>query len=82
MGIRRVAGLALNWLMMRVGNGTGDGGSMEASLLTECAWSLDAAKLLNSLRNKTQILERLQIASDVDGATSAEEDDVERIEIS
>jgi len=49
-----------------------------AAKFTECTWSLElGGKLLNSLRIKTQFLERLQSVSVVDGAAHTEKNDVE-----
>ena len=49
-----------------------------ATKFTECTWSLElGGKLLNSLRIKTQFLERLQSERVVDGATHTQKDDVE-----
>ena len=49
-----------------------------ATKFTECTWSLElGGKLLNSLRIKTQFLERLQSVSVVDGAAHTEKNDVE-----
>ena len=79
MGIRRVAGLACNRLLMRVDNSTGKGTSgMDkfSSNIHRVHMEL-GGKLLNSLRIKTQFFERLQSVSVVDGATHTQEDDVE-----
>ena len=70
MGIRRVAGLAWNRLLMRVDNSTGKGmSSMDKinSKVHKVRMEL-GGKLLNSLRIETQFLERLQSVSVVDGA--------------
>ena len=48
-----------------------------AAKFTESTWSLEASKLLNSLRIKTQFLERFQGVSVVDGAAHTQKDDVE-----
>jgi hypothetical protein len=79
MGIRRVAGLACNRLLMRVDNSTGKGTSgMDkfSSNIHRVHMEL-GGKLLNSLRIETQFLDRLQSASVVDGAAQAQKDDVE-----
>ena len=79
MGIRRVAGLACNRLLMRVDNSTGKGTSgMDkfSSNIHRVHMEL-GGKLLNSLRIETQFLDRLQSASVVDGATQTQKDDVE-----
>ena len=48
-----------------------------AAKFTECTWSLLGGKVLNSLKTKTQFLERLQSVSLVDGAAHTQKDDVE-----
>jgi len=70
MGIRRVAGLAWNRLLMRVDNSTGKGTSgmdKSSSKVHRVHMELEG-KLLYSLRIKTQFHERLQSVSVVDGA--------------
>ena len=79
MGIKRVAGLAWNRLLMRVDNSTGKGTSSmdKFSSKVHRVHMEPGGKLLNSLRIKTQFLERLQSVSVVDGATHTQKDDVE-----
>ena len=80
MGIRRVlAGLAWNRLLMRVYNSTGEGTSGMDKFSSEVhRVNMElGGKLLDSLRIKTQFLERLQNVSVVDGATRSQKDDVE-----
>jgi len=48
-----------------------------AAKFTECTWSLLGGKVLNSLKTKTQFLERLQSVGVVDGAAHTQKDDVE-----
>ena len=64
---------------MRADNCTGKGTSSmdKLSSKTYRVHMELGGKLLNSLRIKTQILERLQSVSVVDGATHTQEDDVE-----
>jgi len=82
MGIKRVAGLAWNQLLMRVDNSTGkdtSGMDMFSSEVHRVHMEL-GGKLLNSLRIETQILERLQsvgVNNVVDGAVYTQKDDVE-----
>jgi hypothetical protein len=70
MGIKRVAGLTRNRLLMTVNNSTGKGtsGMDEFSSNVYRVHMELGGKLLNSLRIKTQFLERLQSVSVVDGA--------------
>ena len=70
MGIKRIAGLAWNRLLMRVDNSTGKGmsGIDKVSSKVHKVHIELGGKLLNSLRIKTQFLERLQSVSVVDGA--------------
>jgi len=70
-GIKRVAGLALNRLLMRVGKSIGKGtsGMDKFSSKVHRVHMELGGKLLYSLRIKTQFLERLQSVSVVDGAT-------------
>ena len=79
MGIRRVADLAWNWLLMRVDNNTGKGtsGMDKFSSKVHRVHTELGGKLLNSLRIETQFFERLQSVSVVDGATHTQKDDVE-----
>ena len=74
MGIKRVAGLACNRLLMRVDNSTGKGtsGMDKFSSKVHRVHMELGGKLLNSLRIKTQFLERLQRVSVVDGTTHAQ----------
>jgi hypothetical protein len=79
MGIRRVAGLAGNRLLMRVDNSTGKGTSgMDKfnSKVHRVHMEL-GGKLLNSLRIETQFFEMLQIVGVVDGAAHTQKDDLE-----
>jgi hypothetical protein len=78
MTIRRVAGLALNQLLMRVNNSTGKGtsGMDKFSSKVHRVHMELGGKLLNSLRIETQFLERLQSVSVVDGAVHTQKDDV------
>jgi hypothetical protein len=79
VGIKRVAGLACNRLLVRVDNSTGKGTSgldKFSSKVHRVHMEL-GGKLLNSLRIETQFLDRLQSASVVDGATQTQKDDVE-----
>jgi len=64
---------------MRVDNSTGKGTSGMDKFSSEVhrVHMELGGKLLNSLRIKTQFLERLQSVSVVDGATHTQEDDVE-----
>jgi len=69
MGIKRVAGLAWNRLLMRVNNSTGKGTSgldKFGSEVHKVHMEL-GGKRLNSLRIKTQFLERRQSVSVVNG---------------
>ena len=70
MGIRRVAGLACNRLLMRVDNSTGKGtsGMDKLSSKVHRVHMELGGKLLSSLGIETQFLERLQSVSVVDGA--------------
>jgi len=70
MGIRRVAGLAWNRLLMRVDSSTGKGlsGIDKFSSKVHRVHMELGGKLPNSLRIKTQFLERLQSVNVVDGA--------------
>ena len=70
MGIRRVAGLAWNWLLMKVDNSTGKGtfGMDKSSSKVHRVHMELRGKLFNSLRIETQLLERLQSVGVVDGA--------------
>jgi hypothetical protein len=79
MGIKRVAGLTWNRLLMRVDNSTGKGTSGMDKFNSEVhrVHMELGGKLLNSLRIKTQFLERLQSVSVVDGAAHTQKDDVE-----
>ena len=79
MGIRRVAGLAWNWLLMKVDNSTGKGtfGMDKSSSKVHRVHMELRGKLFNSLRIETQFLERLQSVSVVDGAAHTQKDDVE-----
>jgi hypothetical protein len=79
MGIRRVAGLTLNRLLMRVINSARKGTSgmnRFGSVIDRMNMKL-GSKFLNSLRIKTQLLKRLQRVVVVDGATHTQKDDVE-----
>ena len=62
MGIKRVAGLACNRFLMRVHNNSGKGtsGMDKFSRKVHRVHMELGGKLLNSLRIKTQFLERLQ----------------------
>jgi len=64
---------------MRVDNSTGKGTSGMDKVSNEVhrVHMELGGKLLNSLRIKTQVLERLQSVSVVDGATHTQKDDVE-----
>jgi hypothetical protein len=64
---------------MRVDNSTGKGTSGMDKFSSEFhrVHMELGGKLLNSLKIKTQFLERLQSVSVVDGATHTQEDDVE-----
>ena len=80
MGIKRVAGLTWNRLLMRVDNSTGKGTSGMDKFNSEVhrVHMELGGKLLNSLSFKTQFLERLQSVSVVDGAAHTQQkDDVE-----
>ena len=68
-----------NRLLMRVDNSTGKGtsGMDKFSNKVHRVHMELGGKLLNSLRIKTQFLERLQSVSVVDGATHTQKDDVE-----
>ena len=65
--------------IMRVDNSTGKGMSGMDKFSSEVhrVHMELGGKLLNSLRIKTQLLERLQSVSVVDGATHTQKDDVE-----
>ena len=79
MGIKWVAGLASNRLLMTVDNSTGKGTSgMDkfSSKVNRVHMEL-GGKLLNSLGIENQFLERLQSVSVVDGAVHTQKDDVE-----
>ena len=79
MGIKWVAGLASNRLLMTVDNSTGKGTSgMDkfSSKVNRVHMEL-GGKLLNSLGIENQFLERLQSVRVVDGATHTQKDDVE-----
>ena len=62
MGIRRIAGLAWNRLLMRVDNSTGKGtsGMDKFSSKVHRVHMELGGKLFNSLRIETQFLERLR----------------------
>ena len=62
MGIKRVAGLAWNWLLIKVDNSTGKGtsGMDKFSSKFHRVHLKLGGNLLKSLRIKTQFLERLQ----------------------
>jgi len=80
MEIRRIAGLAWNWLLMRVDNSTGKGtfGMDKFSSKVHRVHMELRGKLLNSWESRpSQILERLQSVSVVDGAVLTQKDDVE-----
>jgi len=79
MGIRRVAGLVWNRLLMRVDNSTGKGTSGMDKFISKVhrVHMKLGGKLLNSLRIETQFFERLQNVGVVDGATHTQKDDVE-----
>ena len=85
MGIRRIAGLAWNRLLMRVDNSTGKGTSSMDKLSSKDDVKMWihrvhmelGGKLLNSLRIETQFFERLHSVGVVDGATHTQKDDVE-----
>ena len=80
MGIRRVAGLAWNRLLMRVDNSTGKGMSGIMNKFSSKFHRVHmefGGNLSNSLRIKTQFLKRLRSVSVVDGATLTQKDDVE-----
>ena len=79
MEIKRVAGLAWNRLLMRVDNSTGKGaaGTDKFSSEVHIVHMELGVKLLNSLKVKTQFLERLQSVSVVEGAAHTQKDDVE-----
>jgi hypothetical protein len=67
---------------MRVDNSTGKGmsgmGKFESKAkFTECTWSLEASFLTLYMKIETQILERLQSVSVVDGVAHNQKDDVE-----
>jgi hypothetical protein len=65
MGIKRVAGLARNQLLMRAVNDTGEGTSdmdKRSSVVDRMHMEL-GGKLLSSLRSEIQVLKRLQSAS-------------------
>ena len=63
---------------MRVDNSTGKGTSGMDKFSSEVhRVHMELGNLVNSLRIKTQFLERLQSVSVVDGATHTQEDDVE-----
>ena len=79
MGIRRVAGLTWNQLLMRVENSTGKGtsGMDKFSSIVHRVHMEFGGKLLSSLRIETLFFERLQSVSVVDGATHTQKDDME-----
>jgi len=79
MGIKRVASLAWNRLLVRVDNSAGKGtsGMDKFSSKIHGVHMELGGKILNSLRIKTQFLERFQSVSVVDGATHTQKDDVE-----
>jgi hypothetical protein len=84
MGIRRDAGLTGNQLLMRVDNSAGKGTSGLDKFISSNVHRVHmelGGKLLNSLKIKTQFLERLQSVRVVDGATHTQKDDVERTEV-
>ena len=67
---------------MRVDNSTGKGmsgmGKFESKAkFTECTWSLEASFLTLYMKIETQILERLQSVSVVNGAAHTQKVDVE-----
>ena len=70
MGIKRVAGLAWDRLLMTVDNSTGKGtsGMVKFSSKVHRVHMELGGKLLDSLSIETQFLERLQSVSVVDGA--------------
>ena len=78
MGIKRVAGLAWNRLLMRVDDSTGKGtsGMDKFSSKVHRVHMELGGNLLNFLRiKKTQFLKRLQRVSGVDGAAHTQKDD-------
>ena len=81
MGIKRVAGLALNRLLMRVDNRTGKkkgtSGMDKFSSKVHRVHMEFGGKLLSSLRIMIQFLERLESVSVVDGAAHTQKNDVE-----
>jgi hypothetical protein len=79
MGIKRVAGLAWNRLLMRVDNSTGKGtsGMDKFSSKVHRVHMELGGRLLNFLRIETQFFERLQSVGVVDGAAHTQKDDVE-----
>jgi hypothetical protein len=81
VGIKRVAGLALNRLLMRVDNRTGKkkgtSGMDKFSSKVHRVHMEFGGKLLSSLRIMIQFLERLESVSVVDGAAHTQKNDVE-----
>jgi len=79
MGSKRVSGLAWNRFLMRVYNRVGKGTSGMDKFSSEVhrVHKELRGKLLNSLKVKTQFLERLQSVSVVDGAVHTQKDYVE-----
>ena len=82
LGIRGVAGLTLNRLLMRVDNSAGKGTSgmnKFGSVIDRMSMKL-GSNFPNSLRIKTQILKRLQCVIVVNSATRSQKNGVKGME--